>query len=239
MELKVEILDLIQRAHEEEQAFAARLPDEERATIGTLERWSAKDLVAHMMVWQERLAQNIHAGSRGETPPAVGDVDQANAEIFEANRNRSWGDILAYAARAYGSLAETVHAMRDGDLLSTQVLPWQNNRPLWRTIVGTGYSHPISHLTQYYAEHAQVRRGTELSEEAADRLAQLDDSPDWRGVVRYNLACYYALAGQAEKAMDALREALRLAPDLTEWSKQDPDLVSLRERPDYQSLYGG
>jgi len=57
--------------------------------------------------------------------------------------------------------------------------------------------------------------------------------------VRYNLACCYALAGQAEKAMDALREALRLAPDLTEWSKQDPDLVSLRERPDYQSLYGG
>ena len=57
--------------------------------------------------------------------------------------------------------------------------------------------------------------------------------------MRYNLACCYALAGQAEKAMDALREALRLAPDLTEWSKQDTDLVSLRERPDYQSLYGG
>jgi len=118
VELKVEILHLLQRAHEEEQAFAARLSDEERATIGTLERWSVKDLVAHMVVWQERLAQNIHAGSRGETPPAVGDVDQANAEIFEANRNRSWGDILAYAARAYGSLVDTVHAMRDGDLLS-------------------------------------------------------------------------------------------------------------------------
>jgi len=192
-----------------------------------------------MVVWQERLAQNIHAESRGEAPPAVSDVDQANAEISEEHRNRSWEDILAYAAGAYGMLAETVRAMHDDDLLSTQTLPWQRNRPLWRTIVGTGYSLPISHLTQYYAEHAQVRRGTALSEEAADRLAQLDDSPDWRGVVRYNLACYYALAGQAEKAMDALREALRLAPDLTEWSKQDPDLVSLRERPDYQSLYGG
>jgi len=239
VELRTEILDLLQRAHEEEQAFAARLTDEERATIGTLERWSARDLMAHVVTWQERLAQNIHAASRGETPPAVSDVDQANAEIFEEHRNRSWEDILAYAARAYGMLAETVRAMHDDDLLSTQTLPWQRNRPLWRTIVGTGYVHPLSHLTQYYAEHGQAGRGTALSEEAADRLAQLGDSPDWRGAVRYNLACYYALAGQAEKAMDALREALRLAPDLTEWSKQDTDLVSLRERPDYQSLYGG
>ena len=238
MELKAEILDLLERAYEEQQAFAAGLSDEERAAPGTPEQWAARDLVAHVVTWQERLAHNIHAASRGETPPAVGDVDQANAEIFEQHRNRPWEDILAYAARAVEVLAETVRAMRDDDLLSTQTLPWQRNRPLWRTIVGTGYVHPLSHLTQYYAEHGQAGRGAALSEEAARRLAQLDDSPDWRGTVQYNLACYYALAGQHDSAMEALCEALHLAPDLTEWSKQDTDLVSLRERPDYQSLYG-
>jgi len=67
-------------------------------------------------------------------------------------------------------------------------------------------------------------------------LAQLDDSPAWRGVTRYNLACHHALSGQHERAIGELRKTLQLNPDLTEWSKEDPDFASIRERPDYQAL---
>jgi len=38
-------------------------------------------------------------------------------------------------------------------------------------------------------------------------------------------------------AIAQLGEALRLNPDLTEWSKQDPDFASIREEPAYRSLY--
>jgi hypothetical protein len=55
--------------------------------------------------------------------------------------------------------------------------------------------------------------------------------------VRYNLACHYALSGQKERAISGLREALTLNPDLTEWSKQDPDFVPLRQEAGYQALY--
>ena len=55
-----------------------------------------------------------------------------------------------------------------------------------------------------------------------------DNSPTWHGVVQYNLACQYALLGQPESAIHALRQALQLNPDLLEWSKQDPDLDSIR-----------
>jgi hypothetical protein len=56
-------------------------------------------------------------------------------------------------------------------------------------------------------------------------------------VVRYNLACYLALAGEKNKAVELLGEALRLHPGLTEWSRQDTDLVSLHGLPGYERLY--
>jgi hypothetical protein len=34
-----------------------------------------------------------------------------------------------------------------------------------------------------------------------------------------------------------VREALAVNPKLTEWSKEDADLVSLHDLPEYQALY--
>ena len=53
----------------------------------------------------------------------------------------------------------------------------------------------------------------------------------------YNTACQHALSGQKATAIAELRQALKLNPGLTEWSKEDSDLVSLHEEADYQALY--
>ena len=237
MELQPKLLDVLKRAYDDEQAFVAELSAEERAAMGTLERWSAKDALAHIVTWKERLAQNIAAALRGETPTTVDDIDQANTEIFEANRGRSWADVLGDVEHAYHSLVEIVHTLGDDGLMDTQLLPSQNDRPLWRQIAGTGYTHSILHLAQYHTERGNVQRVAEYWQEAADRLMPLDDAPDWQGTNRYNLACGYALTGQPERAVAELRESLRLNPGLTEWSRQDSDLASLRDRPDYRALY--
>jgi len=68
-------------------------------------------------------------------------------------------------------------------------------------------------------------------------VTALAEMPTLYGAARYNLACFYALSGQNEKAMNELREALQLRPDLLEWSKQDADLATLRHLPAYQALY--
>jgi uncharacterized damage-inducible protein DinB len=60
-----------------------------------------------------------------------------------------------------------------------------------------------------------------------------------RGIVLYNLACFYATHAQLEKAAVALPEALRLAPHLREWSKSDPDLLLLRPVASYYRGWDG
>jgi tetratricopeptide (TPR) repeat protein len=237
MELKAKLTDLLQRAHDEEQALVAKLTEDERSTIGSLERWSAKDMVAHLVEWKARTGQRLAAAARNEPPPTYDDIDQANAEIFEEHRHLSWADVLEKSQRAHDELMEHLRAVPEDDLVDPNRFPWQKGRPLWRDIAGDGYSHPMAHIAQFYTRRGEREYATQSQETAAHLLRALDDSPSWHGIILYNLACYYAVSGQKEKAIDGLRQALHLNPDLTEWSQQDPDFASIREEPAYRSLH--
>jgi tetratricopeptide (TPR) repeat protein len=239
MELKARLTDLLQRAYDEEQALVARLTEDERSATGSLERWSAKDIVAHLVEWKARTGQKLAAAARNEPPRTYDDIDQANAEIFEEHRHQTWAEVLEKSQRAHEELVERLRAIPEDDLVDPSRFPWQSGRPLWREIAGNGYSHPLLHIAQFYVERGEREYATQTQETAAHLLRALDDSPSWHGIILYNLACYYATAGQKEKAIDELRQALRLNPDLTQWSQQDPDFASIREEPAYHSLYSG
>jgi tetratricopeptide (TPR) repeat protein len=236
MEIKNRLVDLLQRAQEEERALVVSLSDSGRSAIGTPERWSAKDVVAHLAEWRARTAANLAAARRGEPVSSYDDIDAANAETFQRYRDWPWRDVLGKSESSHSQLIERVQGMTEDELADTQFLPWQHGRPLWRVIAGNEYAHPISHLAICYAEHGDADRATLLQETAAQLLAPLDDSPGWQGTIRYNLACHYALIGMKEQAIARLTEALRLYPDLAEWARQDTDLASIREEPAFQKL---
>ena len=54
---------------------------------------------------------------------------------------------------------------------------------------------------------------------------------------RYNLACVLALAGDRESAFNELRIALQKEPSLIAHAKQDEDLKSLRDSPEWTELF--
>ena len=53
-----------------------------------------------------------------------------------------------------------------------------------------------------------------------------------RGSADYNLGCFYAARGQAEKAIPYLRSGFELNPMLREWAMNDADLDPIRSAPD-------
>jgi len=55
-------------------------------------------------------------------------------------------------------------------------------------------------------------------------------------LARYNFGCSLARAGQAEYAIDELATAIELGYDDLAHMEGDPDLESLRERTDFQTL---
>jgi hypothetical protein len=162
--------------------------------------------------------------------------NEINAQVFEENRNLTWEIVLANAKQAYGLLVQAVKSVPN-DTLGNMHLAWQGGRPLWRIIAIYGCMHPISHLAEHFHERGDSQSAMRIWEEFEGWLVQLDDSSSWRGLVQYNLACLYALSDQPVVAICRLREALQLNPDLTEWSRQDPDFAALRDHPRYLSLY--
>jgi hypothetical protein len=238
MELKPKILHLTRRAYDEGQKLIASLSEEERSTRGMLEHWSPKDTIAHIATWTNRLANNIHTVSVGQTPTrGFDDFDEENKKIFEENRDRSWDEIVTLAETAHQAILEQVGLLKDSDLHSVEFLPWQEGRPLWKQIAGTVYIHPIFHLSEHYLARGDAHSTSELNESMAEALGDLSPDPDWQGLVKYNLACHYSLAGQKAKAISGLKEALRLNPGMVDWSKQDSDFKPVRDDPAYQALY--
>jgi hypothetical protein len=69
------------------------------------------------------------------------------------------------------------------------------------------------------------------------RLTPLTDTPSWLGVLYYNAACISARNGVLDKAFSQLETALGHRTDLIQWSKEDPDLVSLRSDKRMGKMY--
>lgn len=83
---------------------------------------------------------------------------------------------------------------------------------------------------------ASIARMTGRFEDSADaaRMAVLLE-PDCAPAY-YDLACYYALAGEEGKALTALEAALNKGFCDFEWVGRDPDLESLRNRDAFRNL---
>ena len=69
----------------------------------------------------------------------------------------------------------------------------------------------------------------------AERALELD--PD-DAMLAYNLACYRALSGREDDALELLRQSLPRDESLRVHARTDPDLESLHDRPEYRELVG-
>jgi len=86
-------------------------------------------------------------------------------------------------------------------------------------------------LGELVAKRGDVRRALEIDQ----RLVALLPN-DF--LARYTLACSLALAGRPDEAIDSLSSAILLGYDDLAHLEVDPDLDSLRERPDFRALLG-
>lgn len=234
MDRKNALIEAIRRVQKETEDFAATVPVTKRQMTGTLERWSAKDLLAHVGFWNERLWRRLS----GETVAEIDDSNDENARVFSRHQASDWEEVLATARAATEGIVEALKRLPEETLASTQALGWPEEEPVWRRIASTAVIHPLSHYSEHAEAHGDQAESLRLHREAAGYLAPLDDGDDWQGVLHYNVACGLALNGATAEAIARLSQALALNPGLRAWSLEDSDLDSLRGEPAYQALYG-
>jgi TolB-like protein/Flp pilus assembly protein TadD len=87
----------------------------------------------------------------------------------------------------------------------------------------------------YAVSLAEAQRGAEAVSETAKALELSPDDP----LILYNCACVFARLGEVERALTALRQSIEKGHASFGWMRNDPDLASLREHPEFARLTAG
>lgn len=236
-ERKSALLQLIERSREKTQEFWNTLTEDDRAAAGTLDAWAPKDILGHITYWNENQAVRLEAAAQNQTPKSYDDYEHLNREIFESNVSRSWEDLLLAERQTYDRITAAIENLPADELSDSELFEWARGRPLWQSVGFTCYYHTLDHISGILYKRGETETAAQIHEDISKWMITLDDAEDWRGTTLYNLACFFALHNQEERALELLAQAYSLNSTLSEWSEQDNDLDSLRELPEFKALY--
>jgi hypothetical protein len=221
-QLRSGLIENLRACRDAERAIFAALDPAVRDAPGADGGWSPKDDLTHLSAWRTRQATKMAAVAAGQPEPALPaeGLDATNA-IFHAERaDWSWSQVDADADASVEAFIAQIAAASDAALTDQKVLG---------PIMGDGPEHDLAHLAALAATVGK----SDLIRDLADRTQAMLDTGVWpdraAAYARYNLACYWALAGDLDSARGLLRLALPGQDELLELAPKDDDLIALRD----------
>ena len=212
-----------------EQSFVEFARENEKAPQG----WPAALLMFHLGMWRERLRNalaNLSEGKDYERPP------KDSSEINDVELPRGIGTPLADAAsRADHLLGEIIDLY---ERLGERPIEWNVSRTTTEAVLRNSYTHPRLHMDAYLKENGHVDRAHKLAEDAVADMRTAGAPSIVLGTVLYNLACVRVQQSRKDEAIELMREAIPLRPDLRELAVGDPELAQLRDEPRFKELIG-
>lgn len=144
---KQEILDRIQTERRRLEQNLERLSDDQMMAPGVVGDWSVKDLLAHLVDWEQRFLGWYEAGLRGEVPetPAPGlgwsELDVLNQQIYESHRARKLADVREEFHTSYSQILETVRQMPEDVMFEVGHYKWLGQSNLTAYILANTANH--------------------------------------------------------------------------------------------------
>lgn len=223
------LLDLLRQAHSRQNAFFQQRPPAELAIIGTPACWSARDHMAHLTFWRQRLALHLQTILRQQASAMPDDAEHLNPIVFQQHRYRPWPDTLSASDQAYGELLALSAQLKEEDLTTGTGLNWlPAGAPLYTAFMGYCYEHTQQHLAQYLLDRHEQTGALEIYESWASLVSAAEAPEPLHGSILYNLACFYATHGRLEQARTLLQQAFTLQPETRTLALTDPDLLAFR-----------
>lgn len=231
---KSEMLKAIAFARQELDTFCSSATPEEKKRRGSLEKWSASDVITHLTFWEEHLNSVLEKGMKGEKIPVAGDYfDRVNDGVLFAHIDQPFDEALAEEKAAYQEFKKFIESVAAEDLGDTEKYEFLEGRALLDRALGTHVYHTAFHIGDYYIKNGRREEALELQQKLTDMLVRF---PSWKANSIYNLACFYSLNGMKAEAIEKLKLAFKEKEDLIEWSKQDSDIDPIRGEVGYLEL---
>ena len=158
---KQEVLDHFLKKRNQWDEFVRGLSIPQLTQPNTCGKWSAKDAIAHVAVWERYATAIVRAHIRG-TPPAPYEMwglaipsadleDDAQNEWLVA-QTAAWsvGEAIGIEHEAFTQLLAAIQTLPERDLTDPTVevlgFPWKKDRPLYEILEEMSVNHAEAHL---------------------------------------------------------------------------------------------
>jgi hypothetical protein len=233
--LKDNLIEMLNQVKTEINNFEAELTSKQKNDNGSLKKWSAKDTVSHLVFWGNHFNSQIQKARSGEKIPLVGDYFHlVNDGVFIRHINQPFAEAMSELNNSFKESIKLLESHSTEELNDNKKYDHLDGRTLIDNSLGTLVWHVIHHISDFYVKNRRKKKAIAQQEDITEKLRAF---PSWKANADYNLACFFAMNGEKERAIEPLRTAFANRPDLIEWSKSDNDLDSLREEAAFKALY--
>ncbi len=161
MDMKDHILAALKEELDRWEELLSTLSDEQIMAPLLPSTWSIKDVIAHVMAWQQRSNARVEAAlldrepqfpvwSAGVDPDEEGATEQINAWLYDTYQAQPWSQVHQAWRAGFLRFLETAEQIAEPDLLGTGRYPWLPGHPLAFILVAS-YDHHQEHYEKTVA----------------------------------------------------------------------------------------
>ncbi len=117
---KAALLEMIGTEHANLEALLGGLSDEQMVRSGVEGQWSVKDIVAHLVFWEQLVADELKVVASGQTPEAIPgeEIQPLNERNFRRYQHRTLAQVRLELQRSMRDMLANVSALSEDVLLS-------------------------------------------------------------------------------------------------------------------------
>jgi hypothetical protein len=233
---KEQLISIIETTIQEYRGLEVTFPADALEKKGSLKQWALRDDVIHCAYYIQQFADRL-AWPRDHAKVDGSDYLKVNDDVWAAHQTESWSQTMTMLEDACRAVIAGLEKLTDEELNDGATFTWMGGQSVAQYIPGLVFTHGLMHIQYALLREGMTKAAIENADMAYRMIEPLDTSEAGRGRNLYNKACSYALAGHRAEAIPMVREAVKLAPSLLEWSKQDSDLDGLRDDPQFVAIY--
>ena len=129
------------------EEFLETLTPEQMTQPNIVGDWSAKDILGHLIEWEQMVVKWHEAGAKGKAPAVPSEeynwaqLPQLNHAIYLKHRGRSLADIQKDFESSYKKIMKTIQAIPEKELFTRGQFAWTRNNALAAYFVSGTSSH--------------------------------------------------------------------------------------------------